>query len=88
MSRKGQENTLSTKYLQKRKFRDKFKKIVFSDEAHYDTNNYVKNQNWHIWESAMPKAVVHPKRRTAWVVFWRGLFGPCFIRTKFNLILY
>ena len=46
------------------------KKIVFSDEAHFDLGGYVNEQNCRIWGTENP----NPKRVTVWFGFWsRGI---------------
>ena len=49
------------------------KKIVFSDEAHFDLDGYVIKQNCCIWGTENPLAYIekpkHPKRITVWCEF-------------------
>ena len=44
------------------------KKIIFSDEAHFDLGGYVNKQNCRIWGTENPHAYIekatHPKRVT------------------------
>ena len=44
----------------------KKKKIIFSDEAHFDLGGYVNNQNYRIWGTQNPHAYIekptHPRR--------------------------
>ena len=60
------------------------KKIIFSDEAHFDLGGYVNKKNCHIWGTENPHAYIekptHSKRVTVWCGFWnRGIIGPfCF----------
>ena len=59
------------------------KKIIFSDEAHFDLGGYVNKQNCRIWGTENPQAYIekptHPKRDTVWCGFWsRGIIGPFF----------
>ena len=59
------------------------KKIVFSDEPHFDLGGYVNKQNCRIWGTENPHAYIekptHPKRVTFWCGFWsRGIIGPFF----------
>ena len=50
------------------------KKIIFSDEAHFDLGGYVKKQKSRIWGTEKPHAYIekptHPKRVTVWCGFW------------------
>ena len=59
------------------------KKIIFSDEAHFDLGGYVNKQNCRIWGTENPNAYIekptHPKRVTVWCGFWsRGIIWPLF----------
>ena len=59
------------------------KKIIFSDEAHFDHGGYINKQNCHIWGTENPHACIekktHPKRVTVWCRFWTGgIIGPFF----------
>jgi len=50
------------------------KKIIFSDEAHFQFNEYVNKQNFQIWGNenlrvSMEKQM-HPERITIWSGFW------------------
>ena len=63
------------------------KKIIFSDEAHFDLGVYVNKQNCRIWGTENPHAYIekptHPKRVTVWCGFWpRGIIGPFFFENK------
>ena len=54
------------------------KKIIFSDEAHFDLC-----QNCRIWGTEKPHAYIekltHPKQVTVWCGFWsRVIIGPFF----------
>ena len=56
------------------------KKIIFSDEAHFDLDGYVNKQNCRIWDTKNPHAYIekptHPKRVTVWCGFWsRDIIG-------------
>ena len=60
------------------------KKIIFSDEAHFDSGN---KQNCCIWGTQNPHAYIekptHPKRVTVWCGFWsRGIIGSFFFENK------
>lgn len=63
------------------------KKIIFSDEAHFDLGGYVNKQNCRIWGTENPHAYIekptHPKRVTVWCGFWsRGIIGPFFFENE------
>ncbi|GFT75534.1 putative transposase [Trichonephila clavipes] len=53
---------------------DSHKRILFSDEAHFWLNGYVKKQNCRIWSEANPKVYVetplHPEKLTVWCELW------------------
>ena len=54
------------------------KKIIISDEAHFDLCGYVNKKNWRIWGTENPHANIkkptQPKRVTVWFEFWsRGI---------------
>ena len=57
------------------------KKIIFSNEAHFDPGGYVNKQNCRIWGTENMHAYIekptHPKRVTVWCGFWsRDIIGP------------
>lgn len=59
------------------------KKIIFSDEAHFDLNGYVNKQNCRIWGEENPRIIqeqqFYPQRVTVWCSFWaEGVIGPYF----------
>jgi len=59
------------------------KKIIFSDEAHFQLNGYVNKQNCRIWGTENPQVIqqlsMHPPRVTVWCGFWvGGVIGPYF----------
>ena len=59
------------------------KKIIFSDETHFDLGGYVNKQNFRIWDTVNPHAYIekptHPKRITVWCGFWSaGIIGTFF----------
>ena len=63
------------------------KKIIFSDEAHFDLGGYVNKQNWRIWGIENAHAYIekptHPKRLTVWWGFWsRGIIGLFFLENE------
>ncbi|GFU84995.1 uncharacterized protein TNCV_1552591 [Trichonephila clavipes] len=51
-------------------------RILFSDEAHFWLNGYVKKQNCRIWSEANPQVYVetplHPEKLTVWCALWAG----------------
>ena len=51
------------------------KKIIFSDEAHFDLGGYVNKQNCRIWTTEKP---THPKRITVWSGFWSRIIIESF----------
>ena len=53
------------------------KKIIFSDEAHFDHGWYVKKQNCLIWGTE------NPKRVSVWCGFWsKGIIGKFFFENE------
>ena len=63
------------------------KKIIFSDEAHFDPDVCVNKQNCHIWGTENPHAYIekptHTKRVTFWCGFWsRGIIGTFFFENE------
>ncbi|GFU85399.1 transposable element Tcb2 transposase [Trichonephila clavipes] len=64
---------------------DFHKRILFSDEAHFWLNGYVKKQNCRIWSEANPQVYVetplHPEKLTVWCALWAGgIIGPYFFK--------
>lgn len=62
-----------------------YRKIVFSDEAHFWLNGYVNKQNCRIWSEDQPEALqelpMHPKKVTVWCGLWAGgIIGPYFFK--------
>ncbi|GFV07250.1 transposable element Tc3 transposase [Trichonephila clavipes] len=62
---------------------DFYKRILFSDEAHFWLNGYVNKQNCRIWSEANPQVYVetplHPEKLTVWCALWAGgIIGPYF----------
>ncbi|GFT23043.1 uncharacterized protein TNCV_1858041 [Trichonephila clavipes] len=60
-------------------------RILFSDEAHFWLNGYVKKQNCRIWSEANSQVYVetplHPEKLTVWCVLWAGgIIGPYFFK--------
>ena len=60
------------------------KKIIFSDEAHFDLGGYVNKQNCRIWGTENPHAYsTHPKRVTVWCGFWsKSTIAPFFFENE------
>ena len=63
------------------------KKIIFSDEAHFDLGGYVNRQNCCIWGTENPHVCIekptHPKRVTVWCGFWStSIIGPFFFENE------
>ena len=63
------------------------KKIIFSDEAHFDLGGYVNKQNCRIWGTGKPHAYIekptYPKRVTVLCGFWsRGIIGKFFFENE------
>ena len=63
------------------------KKIIFSDQAHFDLGGYVNKQNCRILGTENPHAYIekpmHPKRVTVWCGFWsRDITGPFFFENE------
>ena len=63
------------------------KKIIFSDEAHFDVGGYVNKQNCSVWGTENPHVYIekptHPKQVTVWCGFWsRGIIGPFFFENE------
>ncbi|GFS67211.1 uncharacterized protein TNCV_2902261 [Trichonephila clavipes] len=64
---------------------DFYKRILFSDEAHFWLNGYVNKQNYRIWSEANPQVYVetplHPEKLTVWCALWAGgIIGPYFFK--------
>ena len=63
------------------------KKIIFSDETHFNLGGYVNKQNCSIWGTETPLAYIekptHIKRVTVWCGFWfRSIIWPFFFENK------
>ena len=57
------------------------RKIIFSDEAHFDLGGYVNKPNCRLRGTENPQSYIekptHPKRVTVWCGFWaRDIIGP------------
>jgi hypothetical protein len=62
------------------------KKIIFSDEAHFQLDGYMNTQNCRIWGAENPR-VIHEKpshaRAIVWCGFWAGrVMGPYFFENE------
>ncbi|GFT53215.1 hypothetical protein TNCV_4233121 [Trichonephila clavipes] len=55
---------------------DFHKRILFSDEAHFWLNGYIKKQNCRIWSEANPQVYVETplylEKLTVWSALWAG----------------
>ena len=63
------------------------KKIIFSDEAHFDLGGYVNKHNRPIWGTENPHTYIekptHPKPVTVWCGFWsRSIIGSFFFENE------
>ena len=63
------------------------KKIISSNEAHFDLGGYVNKQNCRIWGTENSYAYIekptHPKRVIVWCGFWsKGKIGPFFFENE------
>ena len=63
------------------------KKIIFSDEAHFQLDGYANTQNCRIWGAENPRVIhekpMHAKRATFWCGFWAGgVTGPYFFENE------
>ncbi|GFT75918.1 uncharacterized protein TNCV_2098541 [Trichonephila clavipes] len=64
---------------------DFYKRILFSDEAHFWLNGYDNKQNCCIWSEANPQVYVetplHPEKLIVWCALWAGgIIGPYFFK--------
>jgi len=62
-----------------------YRKIVFSDEAHFSLNGFVNKQNCRIWSETNPKAFfetsMYPEKCTVWCALHAGgIIGPYFFK--------
>ena len=63
------------------------KKMIFSDEAHFDLGRYVNKHNFRIWGTENPHAYIekptHPKQVTVCCGFWStGINGLFFFENE------
>jgi hypothetical protein len=63
------------------------KKIIFSDEAHFQLNGHVNKQNCWISSTENPRVIheklLHAQRATVWCGCWAGgLIGPYFFEDE------
>jgi hypothetical protein len=63
------------------------KKIIFSDEAHFQLDGHVNTQNCRIWGAENPRVIhekpLHAQRATVWCGFWAGgVTGPYFFENE------
>ena len=63
------------------------KKIIFSDEAHFDLEGNINKQSCRTWGTENPHAYIekptHPNRGTVWCEFWsRVIIGPFFFENE------
>ena len=70
-----------------RRYRFWQKRVIFSDEAHFDLGGYVNKQNWRIWGTENPHVIIekptHRKLVTIWCRFWsRGIIRPFFFKNE------
>ena len=66
-----------------------YRKIVFSDEAHFWLNGYVNKQNCRFWSEdqseSLQKLPMHPEKVTVWCGLWAaGIIGPYFFKGAAN----
>ena len=63
------------------------KKIIFSDEEHFQLDWYVNTQNCRIWGAEIPRVIhekpLHAQQATVWCGFWAGgVIGPYFFENE------
>jgi len=64
-----------------------YRKILFSDEAHFWLNGFVNKQNCRIWSETNPQQTLqtplHPEKCTVWCGFHvGGIIGPYFFKNE------
>ena len=64
---------------------DFYRKIIFSDDAHFWLNGFVNKQNMRYWSDSHPNVLhessLHPEKITVWCGLWAGgAIGPYFFR--------
>lgn len=64
-----------------------YRKIIFTDEAHFWLNGFVNKQNCRIWSNENPHAILekplHPLKVTVWCgIHAGGVIGPYFFRNE------
>jgi hypothetical protein len=63
------------------------KKIILSDEAHFQLDGYVNTQNCRIWDAKNPLLIhekpLHAQQATDLCGFWAGgVIGPYFLKNE------
>jgi len=63
------------------------KKVIFSDEAHFQLDGYLNTQNCRIWGAENPRVIhenpLHGHRATVWCGFWAGgVIGAYFFENE------
>ena len=65
-----------------------YRKIVFSDEAHFWLHEYVNKQTCRFWSDDQPelqKLPMHPEKVTVWCGLWAvGIIGPYLFKDAAN----
>ena len=61
---------------------DKKKKIIFSDEAHFDLGGYVNKQSCSIWGTENPHAYIENPTHNPCGFWSRGIIGPFFFENE------
>ena len=64
-----------------------YRKIIFSDEAHFWLNGFVNKQNMRYWSKEQPgqllETPLHPKKLTVWCgLHAGGIIGPYFFKNE------